>query len=65
MQRLLLDEHRTDRKTDRIRVLIYRLAVYPAVLAGRERFIIIIYNITHSTKHHPSPTLSFLRHHIN
>ena len=45
-------------------LLMHSLAVYPAALAGRERFIIIIYNITHSTKHHPSPTLSFLRHRI-
>ena len=39
-------------------------AVCPAALAGRERFIIIIYTITHSPKCHPSPTPSFLRHHI-
>ena len=49
MQRLLLDEHRTDR----IRVLIYRrLAVYPAALAGRER------EMADVLLHPPVPSLS-------
>ena len=44
--------------------IIIIIAVCPAALAGRERFIIIIYNITHFPKRHPSPTPSFLRNHI-
>ena len=40
------------------------LAVCPAALTGRERFIIIIYNIT-PLSIIPPPTPSFLRHNIN
>ena len=44
MQRLLLCE-----RTDRIAVLIYKTSCLSrGASAGRERFIIMIYNITHS-----------------